>query len=147
MMMCKSEIQKLLILILIIDVQSRVVLIIISKATSLDSVIFFFLSRRRHSRWNCDWSSDVCSSDLGNLAVAVPGIGRGDEVGEMAKAVEVFKSNAVARQSLEAEQRAAESRAVAGRKTDMNKVADEDRKSVVQGKRAASNWRSETFTE
>ena len=33
----------------------------------------------------------------GNLAVEVPGIGRGDEVGEMAKAVEVFKGNAVAR--------------------------------------------------
>src|SRR5689334_23549271 len=26
---------------------------------------FFFSSRRRHTRWNCDWSSDVCSSDLG----------------------------------------------------------------------------------
>src|SRR3989338_3073085 len=22
----------------------------------------FFSSRRRHTRWNCDWSSDVCSS-------------------------------------------------------------------------------------
>src|SRR5712692_455886 len=27
-------------------------------------VVFFFSSRRRHTRWNCDWSSDVCSSDL-----------------------------------------------------------------------------------
>src|SRR5579862_3295226 len=27
---------------------------------------FFFSSRRRHTRWNCDWSSDVCSSDLEN---------------------------------------------------------------------------------
>src|SRR6266481_6797014 len=27
-------------------------------------VLFFFSSRRRHTRWNCDWSSDVCSSDL-----------------------------------------------------------------------------------
>src|SRR6267143_1413075 len=26
--------------------------------------IFFFSSRRRHTIWNCDWSSDVCSSDL-----------------------------------------------------------------------------------
>src|SRR5689334_24456619 len=26
--------------------------------------MFFFSSRRRHTRWNCDWSSDVCSSDL-----------------------------------------------------------------------------------
>src|SRR6266568_2783546 len=27
--------------------------------------VFFFSSRRRHTIWNCDWSSDVCSSDLG----------------------------------------------------------------------------------
>src|SRR5438034_3895639 len=28
------------------------------------SVFFFFSSRRRHTRSLCDWSSDVCSSDL-----------------------------------------------------------------------------------
>src|SRR5260370_36328465 len=28
------------------------------------SVFFFFSSRRRHTRFKCDWSSDVCSSDL-----------------------------------------------------------------------------------
>src|SRR5256886_10759021 len=28
------------------------------------SVVFFFSSRRRHTRFDCDWSSDVCSSDL-----------------------------------------------------------------------------------
>src|SRR5689334_13698673 len=26
--------------------------------------LFFFSSRKRHTSWNCDWSSDVCSSDL-----------------------------------------------------------------------------------
>ena len=26
--------------------------------------VFFFSSRRRHTRWSGDWSSDVCSSDL-----------------------------------------------------------------------------------
>src|SRR5439155_10027992 len=26
--------------------------------------LFFFSSRRRHTRWPRDWSSDVCSSDL-----------------------------------------------------------------------------------
>src|SRR5688572_32918898 len=25
---------------------------------------FFFSSRRRHTRFDCDWSSDVCSSDV-----------------------------------------------------------------------------------
>src|SRR5690606_41046020 len=29
--------------------------------------IFFFSSRRRHTRFSRDWSSDVCSSDLMNL--------------------------------------------------------------------------------
>src|SRR3989475_4431530 len=43
--------------------------------------LFFFSSRRRHTRFDCDWSSDVCSSDLdpraalgaGSLRIAVPG--------------------------------------------------------------------------
>src|SRR2546430_557210 len=31
----------------------------------LFTFLFFFSSRRRHTRFDCDWSSDVCSSDLG----------------------------------------------------------------------------------
>src|SRR6266480_6445866 len=31
--------------------------------------VFFFSSRRRHTRLTCDWSSDVCSSDLGGELV------------------------------------------------------------------------------
>src|SRR5690242_14596080 len=30
-------------------------------------VFFFFSSRRRHTRLTCDWSSDVCSSDLSGM--------------------------------------------------------------------------------
>src|SRR6266480_4639697 len=30
-------------------------------------LFFFFSSRRRHTRLTCDWSSDVCSSDLSTL--------------------------------------------------------------------------------
>src|SRR6266480_3579990 len=30
----------------------------------LNVFCFFFSSRRRHTRLTCDWSSDVCSSDL-----------------------------------------------------------------------------------
>src|SRR5215213_11594596 len=33
---------------------------------------FFFSSRRRHTRLVSDWSSDVCSSDLGSAAGAGP---------------------------------------------------------------------------
>src|SRR2546430_11775409 len=32
--------------------------------SALAYVVFFFSSRRRHTRFDCDWSSDVCSSDL-----------------------------------------------------------------------------------
>src|SRR2546430_6232463 len=32
--------------------------------TVLPVAVFFFSSRRRHTRFDCDWSSDVCSSDL-----------------------------------------------------------------------------------
>src|SRR2546430_4520969 len=35
-----------------------------SSRKSLMLCIFFFSSRRRHTRFDCDWSSDVCSSDL-----------------------------------------------------------------------------------
>src|SRR5205085_6954305 len=33
---------------------------------------FFFSSRRRHTRFDCDWSSDVCSSDLCEAAARGP---------------------------------------------------------------------------
>src|SRR2546426_500313 len=44
-----------------------------------DFLSFFFSSRRRHTRLQGDWSSDVCSSDLGDRAVRCrhrPGAGR-----------------------------------------------------------------------
>jgi methyl-accepting chemotaxis protein len=87
----------------------------------------------------------VAMNDLasGNLAVEVPGVGRGDEVGEMAKAVEIFKSNAVARQSLEVEQRAAETRATSGRKAEMHKMANDFEAAVGQIVEAVSSASSQ----
>ena len=87
----------------------------------------------------------VAMNDLasGNLAVEVPGVGRNDEVGEMAKAVEIFKSNAIARQKLEAEQREAETRATSGRKADMNKMADNFETAVGQIVEAVSSASSQ----
>src|SRR2546430_822227 len=38
-------------------------------------LFFFFSSRRRHTRFDCDWSSDVCSSDLHALARSAFGFG------------------------------------------------------------------------
>src|SRR2546430_11475979 len=31
----------------------------------------FISSRRRHTRFDCDWSSDVCSSDLARLVLSM----------------------------------------------------------------------------
>src|SRR5699024_12094391 len=35
---------------------------------NLIAFVFFFSSRRRHTRWPRDWNSDVCSSDLAIFA-------------------------------------------------------------------------------
>src|SRR2546430_6728519 len=37
---------------------------LIERSLESQIVCFFFSSRRRHTRFDCDWSSDVCSSDL-----------------------------------------------------------------------------------
>src|SRR5690625_7618386 len=42
--------------------------------------IFFFSSRRRHTRWPRDWSSDVCSSDLNTRMLAVSVSDAADDV-------------------------------------------------------------------
>jgi methyl-accepting chemotaxis protein len=52
----------------------------------------------------------------GNNAVEIPSRDSADEIGAMAKAVEVFKQNAIDRIRLEAEQRAAEARTAADKK-------------------------------
>src|SRR2546430_3596390 len=54
------------------------------------SSFFFFSSRRRHTRFDCDWSSDVCSSDLriaappGRAAIRRPDVSRGSAPGRAA---------------------------------------------------------------
>jgi methyl-accepting chemotaxis protein len=79
----------------------------------------------------------------GTLDAEVPGLDRRDEVGEMAKAVEVFKSNAVARQALEAEGREAEARAITRRKADMHKIADDFEGAVGEIVRTVSSASTE----
>src|SRR2546430_3332503 len=55
---------------------------------------FFFSSRRRHTRFDCDWSSDVCSSDLhpgvraGRLDAGVMDALRREPIAELAIAVD-----------------------------------------------------------
>ena len=60
----------------------------------------------------------------GNLEVAVPGLDRKDEVGEMAHTVEVFKTNAVEVVRMRAEQDMTEKRNAEQRKAEMVKLAN-----------------------
>ena len=60
----------------------------------------------------------------GDMAVAIPGVGRTDEIGKMADAVQIFKTNMIETERLRAEQAAAETRAIEQRKADMRALAD-----------------------
>src|SRR5256886_3934805 len=47
--------------------------VVVTEMCGSDVIVFsffFFSSRRRHTRFDCDWSSDVCSSDLLSLGLA-----------------------------------------------------------------------------
>src|SRR4051794_41982365 len=61
--------------------------------------MFFFSSRRRHTRWTGDWSSDVCSSDLwpAPALVLVPtrelAMQVSDALVPLAKAVEIGRAS------------------------------------------------------
>jgi methyl-accepting chemotaxis protein len=60
----------------------------------------------------------------GDLDVSVPALSRGDEVGAMARAVQVFKDNAQRVQSMEAEQAGLKLKAEGDRKAAMQQMAD-----------------------
>ncbi|KPF92316.1 chemotaxis protein [Rhodopseudomonas sp. AAP120] len=62
----------------------------------------------------------------GNFQVVLPGLGRGDEVGDMAQAVELFKVKAEEKARAEADAKAAEDRRLAAlRKQEMIQLADQ----------------------
>src|SRR5260370_10593235 len=67
-----------------------------SKVAAVSIVLFFFSSRRRHTRFKCDWSSDVCSSDLAvslsEVHPQVAGVSIGDYEVQVAVFVEVAGS-------------------------------------------------------
>src|SRR6267143_5282324 len=52
----------------------------------------FFSSRRRHTRWNCDWSSDVCSSDLAYRRMEMYLVSRKDQIVNAAGHTFAFRS-------------------------------------------------------
>ncbi|MBR0718999.1 methyl-accepting chemotaxis protein [Bradyrhizobium liaoningense] len=61
----------------------------------------------------------------GDMTVEIPGVGRRDEIGEMAGAVDVFKANMIEADRLRAEQAEAEQRQAVQRRADMDRLAGE----------------------
>ena len=61
----------------------------------------------------------------GDTSIAIPGLGRKDEVGEMAGAVEIFKTNMIEADRLRAEQVVTEQKRARQRKADMTRLADD----------------------
>ncbi|MGX7744709.1 methyl-accepting chemotaxis protein [Rhodopseudomonas parapalustris] len=83
----------------------------------------------------------------GELEQPIPGIDRGDEVGGMAKTVQVFKDNALRIRDLERAEEAAKERAAAERRNAMERLADEFEHSVngvVQSVTSATSGMQQT---
>ncbi|MHC2292267.1 HAMP domain-containing methyl-accepting chemotaxis protein [Bradyrhizobium barranii] len=66
----------------------------------------------------------------GNLEVEIPGRVKADEIGDMAKAIEVFKTNMIDTERLRTEQTETEARQAESRKADMVRLADQFEQAV-----------------
>jgi methyl-accepting chemotaxis protein len=84
-----------------------------------------FLLGRSISRPLAAMTAAMIELARGNFAIVLPGLGRADEVGEIAQAVETFKVNAEQKARVEAEARIEQDRRAAeARKADMHRLAD-----------------------
>jgi methyl-accepting chemotaxis protein len=92
---------------------------------SLGAALLAFLIGRAVSKPLSAMTGAMRKLADGDFAVVLPGLGRKDEIGDMAKAVEAFKVKAVEKARLEAEAKEAEaSAAAAARKAEMHRMAD-----------------------
>jgi methyl-accepting chemotaxis protein len=66
----------------------------------------------------------------GDMAVTVPDVGRGDEIGDMAGALNVFKDGMIETQRLREEQERMKEQSALQRKTDMTRLADDFEQAV-----------------
>jgi methyl-accepting chemotaxis protein len=105
------------------DTTLRIQIALFVIALGVGSLGFFI--GRGVARPLADMTRTMRELAAGNLQIAVPGLARHDEIGEMAGAVEVFKANAIERLRLEAEAKEVEVRAAAQRRADMHRLADE----------------------
>jgi methyl-accepting chemotaxis protein len=112
----------------------RVLLIIVAVLSLLVSgAIAVFYVQRNLVRRLCAIGDAMRCLSAGDTGLAVPAVEDRDEIGEMARAVRVFRDGAVARERLESE--AAEQRR--SHEETQSKVADEQRRSMDEQRRSA----------
>ncbi|WP_321454389.1 methyl-accepting chemotaxis protein [uncultured Cohaesibacter sp.] len=91
----------------------------------LIGIICAFLISRGITRPVVALTGSMKGLATGDLATDIPGKERGDELGEMAAAVEVFKQNAIRTRELEAEQEEIQHRAEIEKREMMSQMADD----------------------
>lgn len=124
---------------MIAAIEAVIVLIIVA-------IIGFFFSRTI-ARPISNMSDVMKDLAEGNYDVSVPGLGRGDEIGDMAASVQVFRENGLEAQRLEAAVKEQEARAEEEKKQAMQDLADrfqERVQGIISAVAAASTELSHT---
>jgi methyl-accepting chemotaxis protein len=94
-------------------------------AVAVGVVLLGFFIGRSVSRPLLSMTAAMGSIAQGSLEAEVPGLGRQDEIGQMAEAVQVFKDNRIQMERLQAENKENEARTAAERAAAAQRMADE----------------------
>ena len=94
-------------------------------ATGLVLLIVLFLAARSVIGPLREIARQTTNLATGNLSVILPGVGRKDEIGDMARAVEIFRKHGLEVERLRAERAEREKRMATDRKADLQKLADQ----------------------
>ncbi|WP_286192344.1 methyl-accepting chemotaxis protein [Roseomonas genomospecies 6] len=88
----------------VVDEVERTILVVAPLVTLAFGLVSFFLVRRQMGAVRA-MSATMHDLAADKLDVAVPGLGRGDEIGQMAQAVQVFKDNAIQKKAMDEAER------------------------------------------
>jgi methyl-accepting chemotaxis protein len=105
--------------------QQQLTLMVVLAAVALAGIVFSFLIGRNISRPVVAMSMAMRELATGNFEVQLPGLDRGDEVGQMAHAVQEFKVQAVAKAERESAEREEKNREQqAARRLELHNLAE-----------------------
>ncbi|MGD9637660.1 MAG: methyl-accepting chemotaxis protein [Alphaproteobacteria bacterium] len=106
-------------------------LVLISLVTVIVITLLLTIFFKKQLKVMLDLNNVMGDISNGDFNIKVPGQSRYDEIGDMARAVEVFKENGIKTKELEEAQKQAEIRAAKEKKEMMHKMADDFEKAVM----------------